>query len=134
MKRTIVFLSYILVFTAVAFAQAAQPQQKPEKLSKRQLLSLIATAKTPAEHNRIAQYYRAAAQDYLAQSKEHEEMAARYKENPTISSSKFVTGTVNHCEYFVETFKALAANSEELAVLHERMASEAPEKLPSVGK
>jgi hypothetical protein len=75
MKRTIVFLSYILVFTAVAFAQAAQPQQKPEKLSKRQLLSLIATAKTPAEHNRIAQYYRAAAQDYLAQSKEHEEMA-----------------------------------------------------------
>jgi hypothetical protein len=48
--------------TVVAFGQTISSQQtKPEHLSKRQLNSLIATAKTPAEHQRIAQYYQAKA-------------------------------------------------------------------------
>jgi hypothetical protein len=42
-----------------------------DHLSKRQLNTLIATAKTPAEHQRIAEFYLSQAQDYVAQSKEH---------------------------------------------------------------
>ena len=122
MKRTIALLSYILVFTAVAFAQTSQPQPKPEKLSKQQLSSLIDNAKTPAEHSRIAQYYEAEAQESLAQSNQHEQMATEYKQNPATSSSKFSTGTVNHCEYQAQRLKAKAEKLEELAQVHEQLA------------
>ncbi len=138
MKRTLSILSilsFAFVMTATVLAQTPSAQQpKPEHLSKQQLNILIATAKTPAEHQRIAQYYQAKALDYLAQAKEHEAMVAAYRANSSLSTEKNWASTIGHCEYFGETFKALAANSEELAALHERMANEAPEKLPRVGK
>ena len=131
MKRTIsIFsiLSLAFVMTVVAFGQTTSSQQtKPEHLSKRQLNSLIATAKTPAEHQRIAQYYQAKAQDYLAQAKEHEQMVAAYKANPSLTA-KSQASTINHCEYFVQTFKDLAAKSQELAQLHDQMAKDAEQK------
>ena len=135
MKRTIAILSLVFVLTVAAFAQGAPaPQPKPEHLSKQQLNTLIATARTPSEHRRIAQYYRAKTQDYLAQAKEHEAMIAAYKANSSLSNDKNQASTISHCEYFVTTFKALADNSEEMATLHERMAQEAPEKLAPTGK
>jgi hypothetical protein len=86
---------------------------------------LIATAKTPAEQERIALYYMA---------KEHEAMVAAYKANSSLSNDKNQASAISYCEYFVTTFKALADNSQELATLHERMAKEAPEKLNPTGK
>ena len=131
MKRTIsIFsiLSLAFVMTVAAFGQTTSAQQtKPEHFSKRQLNSLIATAKTPAEHQRIAQYYQAKAQDYLAQAKEHEQMVKAYKANPSLTA-KSQASTINHCEYFVRTFKDLAAKSQELAQLHEQMAVQAEQK------
>src|SRR5258708_1656306 len=130
MKRTfsifsILSLAFVMTGTVLAQAPSAQ-QPKPEHLSKQQLNTLIATAKAPAEHQRIAQYYKAKALDYLAQAKEHEAMVTAYKANSSLSTEKNWASTIGHCEYFVETFKALAANSEELAALDERMANEAP--------
>jgi hypothetical protein len=138
MKRTFAALSALslaFVMTATAFAQTSSaPQAKPEHLNKQQLNTLIATAKTPAEHERIAQYYLAKAQDYLAQAKEHEAMIAAYKTNPALSNDKNQASTISHSEYFVTTFKAMADNSQELATLHERMAQEAPGKPVRSGK
>jgi hypothetical protein len=135
MTRKLLAITAVFVITAAALAQAPSVQQpKPEHLSKQQLNTLIATAKTPTEHLRIAQYYKAKALDYLAQAKEHEAMVAAYKANSSLSTDKNQASTISHCEYFVETFKALAANSEELAALHEHMAKDAPEKITSVGK
>jgi hypothetical protein len=131
MKRTLSILSILslaFVITAVAFSQTASAQQtKPEHFSKRQLNTLIAEAKTPAEHQRIAQYYQAKAQDYLAQAKEHEQMVAAYKANPSLTA-KSQASTINHCEYFVQTFKDMAAKSQELAQLHGQMAKGAEQK------
>ncbi len=135
MKRTITILSLAFALTVAAFSQAAPtPQSKPEHLSKQQLNTLIATAKTPAEHRRIAQYYQAQAQDFLAKAQEHEQMIVAYKANPVLSDDKYRASTISHCEYFVTTFKALADNSQELATLHERMAQEAPGKPVRSGK
>ena len=138
MKRTFAALSVLSLAFAIsvaAFGQTPSTQQpKPEHLSKRQLNTLIATANTSAEHERIAQYYRAKALDYLAQAKEHEAMVAAYKANSSLSNDKNQASTISHCEYFVTTFKALAENSQDLAALHERMAKEAPQKLAPVGK
>jgi superoxide dismutase len=128
MKRTIVILSSIALFAAIAFAQTSPAQQNPEKLSKQQLATLISTAKTPAEHSRIAQYYGAQAQSDLAQAQEHEQMAAQFKSNPATSSSKNAAGTVNHCEYLAQHLKASAAENQKLAQEHEQMAREAGQK------
>ncbi len=128
MKRTITILSLVFVLTVAAFAQAAPAQQpKPEHLSKQQLNTLIATAKTPAEHERIAQYYQAKVLYYLAQSKEHEQMVAAYNANPSRGGKSRAT-FIDHCEYSVQHFKDLTVKSQELAQLHEQMANDAEQK------
>jgi hypothetical protein len=131
MKRTLSILSILslaFVITAVAFSQTASPQQtKPEHFSKRQLNTLIAEAKTPAEHQRIAQYYQAKAQDYLAQAKEHEQMLAAYNANPSIGG-KSRAAFVDHCKSYSQYSREMAVTSQELAQLHEQMAREADHK------
>lgn len=127
MKRTLVLLSVSLILAVASIAQTT-PTAKAEKLSKPQLLSLIATAHTPAEQERIANYYDARARDFLAQSAEHAQMAAEYKKNPMISSSKWATGTIDHCEYLAQSFKDDAVKMQELAQLHREMAASAGEK------
>ena len=128
MNRTIVSFAFAAVLAFTSFAAMAQTQPKVEKLSKEQLNTLISTAKTPAEHRRIAQYYEAKALDYQAQAKEHEQMVAAYKANSSLSTDKNKAETLGHCEWFVTTFKALAENSQQLAALHEQMAKEAGQK------
>ena len=125
MNRTFVSLSFAVVLALAPFAVLSQTQQSPEQLNKKQLNSLIANAKTPADHIRIAQYYEAKAQDDLAQSSEHEQMAAQWKANPAGRSTKFVNGTVNHCEYLAKHFRADAAKMQKLAQTHQQMATEA---------
>jgi hypothetical protein len=128
MKHTIAILSVVLALTATVFAQAPATTPTHEALSKKQLNSLIATAKTPAEHQRIAQFYRAQAAGYLAESKEHAQMATQYKANPVVSNSKFATGTVGHCEYFAQNFKQMSAKADELAQMHDQMAKDSAAK------
>ena len=96
-------------------------------LGRSQLDTLIATAKTPVEHQRIAQDYRNQAQDYLAQAKEHEAMIVAYKASPNMTS-KNQAATINHCEYFGGKFQDLAVKSQELAKMHEQMARDAEKK------
>jgi hypothetical protein len=138
MKRTfavlsVLFLAFVMTVAAFGVTPSAS-QPKPEPLTKQQLNTLIAAAKTPEEHQRIAQYYQTKAVDYLAQAKEHEAMIAAYKANSSMSNDKNQASTISHCEYFVQTFKALADNAQELATLHERMASSASEKVRPTGK
>ena len=122
MKRanSILFiLSFAFVMTAATLAQTPSAQQpKPEHLSRHQLKTLIATARTPAAHRRIGQYYEAKAQDYLAQSKEHQQMLGADSQNSSVSNSKHGRYTTYHCVYFVERYKDMAAKSQELAQLH----------------
>jgi hypothetical protein len=129
MKRIFGILSLAVVLAVTTFGQTSSTHQgKTQKLSNKELISLIATAKTPAEHRRIAEYFKAEAQDYLAQSKDHEQMAEAYKKNPVLSNDKFHLGTVNHCEYLAQHFKEVAAQFQELAEIHEKMAQGAENK------
>jgi len=86
---------------------------------------LEATAKTPADHLRIAKFYQSQAQHYIALAKEHESMLAQYKSTPGLTNDKTQAGTVNHCSYLVQKFNDLAARDNELAMLHARMATKA---------
>jgi hypothetical protein len=64
---------------------------------------------------------------YLVQAKEHEQMVAAYKANPSLTA-KSQASTINHCEYFVKTFNELAVKSQELAKLHKQMANDVEQK------
>ncbi len=126
MKRVGSFFALTLAMTITVSAQVfpASPA-KPEKLTKSQLRSLIATATTPEQHMRLVQYYEAEAQHYQAESNEHLEMAEQFKKNPITNNSKFVFGTVNHCEYYGQLFKQDAIKMQNLAHMHEQMAEAA---------
>ena len=129
MKHKLLALVAVFMIIAAALAQTpAASQPKPEHLSKQQLNTLIASAKTPAEHERLAQYYRSQASDYLAEAKDHESMVAAYKANSSLSNEKNRASTIGHCEYFVKTFKELAVKSQELAALHEQMSKDVEQK------
>lgn len=138
MKRIFSVLSLMIVLALTAHAQmSSMPQHQAEKLSKQQLKSLIAEAKTPEEHHRISQYYDQKSQEYLEQAKEHEGMVVAYKANLSQTSSKSriaVQGQISHCEYFVKTFREMAAKSSELARAHEQMAKDAEGVSPASGK
>jgi hypothetical protein len=128
MKRMFAVLSVVslaLVIAVPALAQAPSTNAKPEQLSKQQVNTLISTAKTPAEHQRIANFYEASAKDYRAQAQEHEAMIVAYKANTSMSNDKNRASTIGHCEYFVKSLNELSAKSDELARLHRNMAEQA---------
>jgi hypothetical protein len=122
-------LSFTLIVTSAAFGQSSSTvQAKAENLSKQQLSTLIADAKTPAEHERIARFYEAKALDYQAQANEHAAMIAAYKANSSLSNNKNQAATIGHCEYFAEKFSSLAAEERGLSAEHEQMARAAAQK------
>lgn len=113
----------VLSLTVSLAASAEAPAG--EKLGNRQVKALIATAKTSADHERIAHYYEAEAQQYLAQSKQHEAMVEAYKANPALATDKSRMATMDHCEYYAKTLKDRADKAEKLAQSHEQMAQAA---------
>ena len=122
MKRTLQFVSLSSVVIFGLLQARAATRHPAENLSKPHLQSLIATAKTPAEHERIARYYEAKAQNDLAAAREHAQMAAQFRQNALTASSKWSTGTVNHCVYFAQSLTSDAAKMQQLALQHEQMA------------
>lgn len=129
MNRTRVFSAiFAALFVVLTSVSGYAEQATSEHLTRAQLKSLIATAKTPAEHERIAHYYETQAQDYLAQSQKHETMLASFKANSVLTTEKTRYGTVKHCEYLVKSLKDRAAKAEMLAQMHEKMAREAGQK------
>jgi len=123
--RTVSFVSVLSLAVVLMFGAFAQTAFAQGKLDKSQVNTLISTAKTPADHQRIADYYKAEAKDYLAQADEHKAMIAAYKANP---SSKHQAALLTHCENLAADLKDLSTKSQELAQLHEKMASETATK------
>jgi hypothetical protein len=121
MKRTLAVLSLVFVIALAANSQSTDPQQ-PEKLGKKQLATLVANAKTPADHARLAGYYAARAQNDLAEARFHGQMAADFHQNSAASSAKFATGTIKHCQYLQAHLTEEAAKMHALARQHEQMA------------
>ena len=126
MKHMIAIFSFVLALTLAGTAGAATAASNvQEHLSKKQLASLVVSAKTPAEHQRIADYYRAESANYLAQAGEHARMVVDFEKNPATNNAKFARTTVDHCQYFAKSLQARAVAAAELAQQHEQMAKEA---------
>jgi hypothetical protein len=134
MKRTIAFLAFVFAFILPAIAQTSAASaliskqelatQSSQAISKQQLASMIENARTPAEHLRIADYYRIQSQSFLTESEKHVEMGADYTRNPV----KGVRGMVDHCASLAQSHKTKSRKEAELAEQHEQMARAAEQK------
>jgi hypothetical protein len=128
MERTVTnrrgFTVVALAGAALMLPQSSNAQATGKTLSKKQLKDLVATAKTAADHRKLAEYYRAAAAKQEAEAKEHVELAAKYRANPTASETKRpgAPDTASHCLTFAEHCRKQAAIMSEMAAMHEEMA------------
>lgn len=106
-------LGFVVLLTASpgwrAWAQAAGP------VTDDNIVERIAQAKTPAEHEAIAAYYKAQATVAAAKVKEHEAMVKAYK-------SKTMD---RHCESLLQTYRAQEKDLMQLAKDHADMAAAA---------
>ncbi len=113
----------ILLALAVA-VPIAQPAVRHEKLTRKELKALIGSAKTPADHERIAAYYRSEAQMLEAKHREHEEDLDEYYKNSIRYPSKYPT-MGDHCRSLASYYKMAAERATTLADMHEKLAQEA---------
>ncbi len=91
---------------------------------------LIANANTPADHERIAQYYDAEAARYEADAKEHKDEASYYAghQHPIAtghSPNNYDHYMVSHCPQIAAKLKEAAQEARDLAAGHREMAKEA---------
>jgi hypothetical protein len=126
-RKPMTVLSYLLLMvsaTAVGRGQARTPEPK---LNHKELRALILHATTPADHERLAQYYQREARRLMAQAKEHEQLARAYGDRTSLGDPNgFNIGrAARHCHIVArECLKEATA----LATIHERMAKEAAKK------
>ena len=122
-----------LAVTLLSFIPASFAAEAEKISNKKELKALIRTAKTAAEHLRIASYYREQAVRLTANAKEHVAMAEEYAKNPTFAAmetkqqASFGQGA-SHCRRWADLYNQQAKEAEALAVLHEDMAKSAEQK------
>ena len=118
-----VVLAMLMVITA-GLTPAVEPKGT---LSAKQVKALVANAKTPADHMKLARHYAAMAEKHEAEATEHEALAAEYTRTPQYLSSKhpMAPNTVEHCRYFAEHCRKAAKEMRAMSVAHEEMAKNA---------
>lgn len=121
----------LAITTLVSVSSVAQ-DNKPTVPTKKELKTLLKTAKEPPEHLRIAAYYQQQADRLTASSKEHAELAQTYATHfPNPMEAKhgdtFGAGS-SHCKKWAELQAEEAKEAEALATLHREMAKAAEQK------
>jgi hypothetical protein len=127
-------LTIALALLSLVPAYSVAADKKPI-ISKKELKVLLKTASEPADHQKIAEYYRNEAQLLTNSSKEHQELAALYAKNPPFPAMESKHGDAfgqgaSHCRKFAELQAEAANEAEALATLHEDMAKAAEQKQP----
>jgi len=117
MLTRLVFLAVSVALVGVAVAQT---------LSRDEVKKLTATAKTSADHMKLAKHYEAVAAEREADAKEHEALAAEYTAHPKGHDQKHpMSGeTAAHCKLFAEASRKAAAEARAMAAAHEAMAKQ----------
>ena len=124
------YLTWATVFLVLLLLGAGSvrllAQNSNEKLNKKQLKELIANARTPEEHQRLASYYQKQAVRLTNESKQHADAATAFEGQPQGPAAKnpSMNGTV-HCEKVAREKLQEAKEAEALAQKHENMAKAA---------
>jgi len=120
---TLTAVSLVLLACTLEVRAAAQI---PPSISKKELKTLLATAKTPADQERLAAYYRDKAQDLKAKAQEFSAQADYLATQPaTIESKQGVScNCTSHYRYFSKLYAQEAKEAEALAAQHDQLAQD----------
>lgn len=124
-KRTAYVGTFVLVLTMLFGGSAMRlaAEEKPVNLSHQQLNDLIKNAKEPADHERLAAYYRQEAARLKQEAQEHELAAKIYGVRGQTKPS--VANGAPHCDNWSKLDTEAAKEAETLATMHANMAKEA---------
>ncbi len=118
-------LSAIFVFSTglsmPSFANDRPLMKNGLVLTTKEAKELIATAKTPKDHLKLALYFNQQADKYEADAKDHDEMIEAYRN----SQLGRLQASIEHCKFLAKSNRESAAAFREMAAEHERMAREA---------
>lgn len=118
--------------SASASGQAARAEQSasPKKLGQHQIHRLIATASTPEDHQRIAEYYFEQAQQYMNESRAYAMRLKAYERSPYSASCLMCVSTSYSLEAAIRSLRVgrqlaedRAAQMQQLAKAYEHMDS-----------
>lgn len=106
--------------TPAAIAQA----NASDIVTSGEVQNLIANAKTPAHHQKLARHFAAVAARYDADAADHAAEAKAYRSGPNAAESKRPgsPGTAAHCDRLADAAQKAAAATRDLAHDHEQMA------------
>lgn len=122
---SIIAVAAVLAALAVVHISSVKAGTKPT-LSKKELKTLIASAKTKEDHQKLADYYKAETDRLEAEAADHDEMAEAYKKNPNPMAVKHPEAFgEGHCHEMARRFRDAAQKAKELAAMHEDMAKAA---------
>lgn len=125
-KRAIVSPVVLAMLMVLSVSQAPAVEANGV-LSAKEVKTLLANAKTPGDHMKLARHFKAKGAQHEAEAKEHEELAVDYKRNPQLGASKhpMAPNTAEHCKYFAEHCRKAAQELRAMAAAHEEMAKQA---------
>jgi hypothetical protein len=125
-KWSAVLLGAFLSLAALGAVSPARGDDTHPKLTSKQVRSLIATAKTPEDHQKLAAYYRDMAEEAKANAAEHERILAAYNRNPsTHPAAKAAGGPAEHCRTLIRLYNDEAKEDLAMADQHDQMAKAA---------
>jgi hypothetical protein len=117
---------FAIVIVSIMMALAGTAAESSRMLSKKELKTLLATARTPDEHNRLAEHYRLKAEKLDAEANDHVEMAKIYRSRGGAAGTKWPasTFTTRHCEDLATDLRKAAGEARELSSKHAEMAKQ----------
>jgi hypothetical protein len=126
----------VIVTLAVTSLVSVHSGAQDKKLSvptRKELITLLKTAKEPPEHLRIAAYYHAEAERLRQSAKEHSDLATIYSEKHPFAAMESKHGDAfglgaSHCKKFAQLAEEQAKEADALVVLHEGMAKDSEKK------
>ena len=119
--------SMVLAALMVVSVPLASAAEMKGMLEPKELKALVANAKTPADHLKLAHHYTMMADKHEAEAKEHEALSVEYARHPQMGAVKHTMSpnTAEHCKYFAEHCHKAAAELRAMAAAHEEMAKTA---------
>ena len=124
-RRAIAVTLFAVLAASGGFTSFAAESVKPT-LRKKELKTLIRTASTAFDHQKLAAYYRQKAAHLANESKDHGELAEAYSNRTVYEPKTSVSGgLLHHCREFAAELGKAATEVEALASIHEEMARQA---------
>jgi hypothetical protein len=115
-----------VVMLSVMIGAAGTAAESPKMLSKKELKTLLATASTAEDHNRMAEHYRLKAEKLEANANDPIGMAKVYRARGGAAGTKWPlsTYTTKHCEDLAQHLQKAAKDTRSLSAVHPEMAKE----------